>query len=168
MSMAEASRVLRWVQPKWNHRRYELRDESDSLVAALDYRGKWRTKPTLSFEGEELAFQGRGFLKINIAIMRDGQEIALYKPKSMSGEISFMNGRKFVLRRKGFFKTEHIVTAADNEEVMSLKRTPRFLRAECAVTLSPSAYKYPETRVLMALAWYQMLASAQAATAAAT
>jgi hypothetical protein len=166
--MAAVSTLLRWVQPKWNHRRYELRDETDTVVATLDYRGKWRTKPVLSFEGEELEFQGRGFLKSNVAIVRGEQEIALYKPKATRGEITFVNGRKFTLTRRKIFSSEHVVSASDNEEVLSLKRTPRFFRAECVVTLSPSAYKYPETRVLIALAWYQMLVATQAAVTAAS
>lgn len=166
--MTADPRLLRWVQPKWNHRRYELKDGDDATVATLDYRGSWRTKPVLSFEGEELEFQGRGFLKSNVAIMRGAQEIALFSPKATRGDITFVNGRKFILKRRKMFSSEHVIFASDNEEVLALKRTPRFLRAECAVTLSPSAYKYPETRVLMALVWYHMLAAAQAGVTAAS
>jgi hypothetical protein len=166
--MAAESGVLRWVQPKWNQRRYELRDANDATVATLDYSGKRRARPVFCFEGEELEFQRRGFLKANVAIVRGEQEIASYTPKATRADITFVSGRKFTLKRRKIFSSEHVISASDNEEIMALKRTPRFLRAECTVTLSPSAYKYPETRVLMALTWYQMLAAAQAAVTAAS
>ena len=163
-----ATRTFRWIQPSWKRRIYELRDGDDAVIATFEYRGMWRTRATLCFEGEELEFQGRGFLKSNTAIVRGAQDIALYKPKSFSGEITFMTGRKFWWRRKGLFKSSCMFTTADNEDLMTFKNTPRFFRSESSLTVSPSAEQYPETRILMALGWYLMLASAQAATAAAS
>jgi hypothetical protein len=163
---ARSAAMVRWVQPKWSARTYELRTADDTVIAKFEYRGKWRTTPVLTFEGEELTFKGRGFFKTDVAIMRGDQEIALYKPKSFSGVITFINGSVFTWKSKGFFSGRYVIVDADNEEVMTFRSKTRWFRSEAEVTLAANAQKYPELRILTAIGWYIMMASAQAATAA--
>ena len=166
--LTAGSTTLRWVQPSWKRRDYQLQDADGNVVATMEYRGKWRTRPTVTLDGEELEFRGRGFFKTDVALMRGDQEIARNRWKGLKGEITFVNGRTFIWRRKGFFAATYVVTAADNEEILSFKNQHRFFRTEIIIAVSPSAYRYPELRVLAAYGLYIMMAAAQAATAAAT
>jgi hypothetical protein len=156
---------LRWIQPKWNHRRYELRD-GERVVAEFEYRGKWRPIAYLTLDGEELSFRGKGFLRTTIAVMRGEQEIAVFKQKARTGEMTFMNGRTFRWNRKSIWSTTFSFIAPDNEVLFTIKTAARWFRSEAVITVAPGGAKYPELRILFGMAWFQIMAAAQAGTAA--
>jgi hypothetical protein len=168
MSFGNVARELRWVQPKWSRRNYELK-AGEQTIARMEYRGKWRSTPFIILDDEELAIRSRNFWQSKFGVMRGEQEIALYQSGSLGkGDITFISGRRFSWRSKGAFSRIYAWVAPDNEEVMTFKSVSRFARSESIVTLSPSCDKYPETRILTAFGWFRMLAAAQAAAAAAT
>jgi hypothetical protein len=167
--MSTPQRELRWVQPKWNRRCYELK-EGEAVVAQLEFR-TWKSVPHIILDGgEELTIRSRNFWRTKTAIMRGAdQEIALYQRRTGGkNELTFVSGRTFIWKRNSIWSSSYTFIAADNEELMKFKTVSRLARSEASVTLSPGSDKYPETRLLMAFGWYLMLAEAQAAAAAAT
>jgi hypothetical protein len=160
--VVEPQTNLRWVQPKWSQRRYELR-AGERVIAQLEYRGTWRPIPYIVFDSEELTVRTTGFWKSKTAIMHGDREIAQVQRTGSKAVVSFMSGRSFTWRRKGFWSTSYLFVAPDNEEILIFKYLPRLRRLEGSVQVSPSGAKYPEVRILTVLGWYLMLAGAHTA-----
>ena len=161
--MITPTRELRWVQPKWSRRCYELID-GDQVIAKLEYR-TWKSVPYITLDNEELVIRARNFWQSKLGVMRGEQEIALYQRGNWGkGEVTFISGRRFVWQRKSTWSTTYMFTAADNEELITFKTVARLARSEAKLTLSPSSEKYPEMRILMAFGWYLMMAAAKAGT----
>jgi hypothetical protein len=158
---------LHWAQPKWTQRRYELK-AGEQTIARFEYRGSWRPVAHAFITDQEITFR-TGFLKTDIVIMdeRSGAQIAVFK-RSRPAAVSFTNGRTFRWKRQGFWSPYWTFLAPDNEVLVTLKRRSAFLRQGATVTLSSSAFKYPEVRILVTLGWYLLLAAAAQAAAAAS
>ena len=164
----DTSKELRWVQPHWKHRKYELKD-GDQTVARLEYRGSWKTMTYIILDQEELMLRRRGVFRAAVLILRGEQEIARFEESGKNKKtLSFVTGRHFRWGRQGFWSSRYTFTAPDNAVLMTFKSVHRFLRSESVVQLhEPTSSRYPETRLLLAFGWYLMLASAQAAATAA-
>jgi hypothetical protein len=166
--MKNAPDGLRWVQPKWNRRHYELRD-GERVLVRVEHRGSWRPAVYILLDGEELELRQRSAWRSTLLIMRGKQQVAVFEQSGPNrNQVRFVSGRQFRWKRNGFWSLNYDFVAPDNEVVASFKRVARLFRSEGVVTLSPSSYKYPEMRILLALGWYLLLASGQAAAAAAT
>jgi hypothetical protein len=159
--MRAVARELRWVQPHWNHRKYELRD-GDSTIARLEHRGSWKPMVYIILDQEELTIRGHGGLRPYIQILRGDQEIARYEQTGKNkNHITFMTGRRFLWKRTGFWSATYDFKAPDNDVLMTFKTAPRLFRSEAIVTLSAGSEKYPEQRILMAFGMYLLHAAAQ-------
>ena len=158
--MKAVARELRWVQPHWKHRKYELRD-GESTIARLEQRGSWKPVVHIILDNEELTVRTRGALRPYIQILRGDLEIARYEQSGKSkNQITFMTGRRFRWARTGFWSSTYSFTAPDNDVLMTFKTVHRLFRSESIVGLSTGSQKYPELRILMAFGMYLLLASA--------
>jgi hypothetical protein len=158
---------LRWVQPRWNKRQYELHDET-TIIARLEYRGSFKESVSITLDSEELTVRKLGFWRTRYVILRGEQEIAAWNGEGARDQLLFMTGRRFAWKRKSLWSGAYSFIAPDNEVLMTFSSKARWLRSECLITVSPSTDRYPETRLLLAFGWFLMLAQASAATAAAT
>ena len=157
---------LRWIQPKWNRRHYELKD-GEQTIARLEYRSWWKDEVFIILDQEELVVKGKGFFKSQYAILRGSQEIALYNGPDAKQQLVFMTGRRFTWKRLNKWSSPYSFLAADNDVLMTFKSGSRFFRMESIVELADGSAKYPETRLLLAFGWYLTVSAAQhtAATA---
>lgn len=157
---------LRWVQPRWNQRHYELHD-GETIVARLEYRGSWKETVLIALDTEELTVRKSGFWRTRYVLLRGDQEIAAWNGEGARNQLVFITGRRFAWKRQGFWSGAYSFIAPDNEVLMTFKSKARWLRSECLVTVAPATEKYPETRLLLAFGWFLMLAQAHAAAVAA-
>ena len=165
--MKAVTQELRWVQPHWNHRKYELKD-GDVTIARLEHRGSWKPMVYIILDQEELAIRGRGALRPYIQILRGEQEIARYEQTGKNkNQITFITGRRFRWSRTGFWSSTYTFAAPDNDVLMTFKMVHRLVRSEASVSLSTGSEKYPEKRILTAFGMYLLLAAARAGMIAA-
>jgi hypothetical protein len=160
-SMDPGFQELRWVQPHWRHHKYELKDGDQTLVR-LEQRGRWQSQFYILLDEQELAVRSRGVFRARTLILHGEEEIARFDHTGADkNAVRFVNGRRFQWRRNGIWLATYSFVAPDNEVVMTFKNTHRWLRSEAVVTISPSTYKYPEMRTLLAFGWCLMLLAAQ-------
>lgn len=164
--MSTAVTELRWVQPNWKQREYELRD-GETTLARLKFRGTWKESVSIFLDSEELTISSSGFWRTYYTILRGEREIAVYNGEGGRKQLVFMTGRRFSWKSKSVWSSAYSFVAEDNEVLMTFRDKARWLRAECLVELAPSSYKYPELRLLMAFGWFLKLKQAQAAAAGA-
>jgi hypothetical protein len=157
---------VRWVQPNWKQREYELRD-GDATLARLQFRGTWKETVTIFLDSEELTIASSGFWRTRYTILRGDREIAVYNGEGGRKQLVFMTGRRFSWKTRSVWSSAYSFVAEDNEVLMTFRNKGRWLRAECLVELAPSSYKYPELRLLMAFGWFLKLKQSQAAATAA-
>ena len=157
---------LRWVQPNWKQRKYELRDGS-ATIARLEFRGTWKEDVAIFLDGEELGIRSAGFWRTTYAIMLGDREVAVYNGPTARKQLAFVNGRRFTWKSKSIWSSPNSFVADDNHVLMTFRSKARWFRSECLVQVSPGADKYPETRLLLAFGWYLTLKQSQAAAAGA-
>jgi hypothetical protein len=154
-------RALRWRQPNWRKRYYELHADDGRIMATLDQPSAWKRHAVVVIEGRRLAIRAVGFWQ-NRIVARDeatGVDVAEYKV-GRKGKLTFKTGRVFHWKRKSIWKPIHAFIAADNDEVVTFAREAKWFTMNAAVNISPNGAKYPELPVLLAFGWYLMILSA--------
>ena len=160
------TKELRWVQPNWKQREYELR-EGETTLARLKLRGTWKESVSIFLDSEELTIGSSGFWRTRYAILRGDREIAVYNGEGGRKQLVFMTGRRFSWKARSIWSSAYSFVAEDNEVLITFRNKGRWLRTECLVELAPSSYKYPELRLLTAFGWFLKLKQSQAAATAA-
>ena len=114
-------RELRWRQPNWKKRNYELHADDGRVIATLAQPSAWKRHAIVVIENRTLTIRPVGFLQ-NRIVARDegtGVDVAEYQV-SGKGALSFKTGRVFYWKRKSIWKSIHGFIAADNDEVVEV------------------------------------------------
>lgn len=160
---------LAWTQPKWTQRVYELRD-GDVVLGTMSFHGKWKSVAHASYGDEKYQISNEGFWKNRVLVKPEGSDSAIADVQTVRGtkEVRFMNGRVFTLKRVGtFWSVTWEFRAPDNDLLLTIRNNNKFLRGGALIETGPNAERYSETKVLVILGWYMMLAAAAQAAASA-
>ena len=153
---------LRWVQPDWKHRKYELRD-GETTLARLEFRGKWKESAFIFLDAEQLAVESSGFWKTRYVIRLGEREVAVHNGPAAPKQLAFVNGRRFTWKRKSTWSSAYNFVADDNHVLMTFRSKSRWFRSECLIEVAAGADKYAETRLLLAFGWFLILKQEQGA-----
>lgn len=150
---------LRWEQPSWLRRDFELRAGPD-VVATL----RWPSLFGWTALGETA--EGRYRLRL-VSIWRgtvlihpgdSDAELAVWQPRWLGGgTVRFTGGRTFRIRRGDFWHRRWIVEDETGAPVFSLHARWHFLRERASVELQPGAERVPELSALLLIAWFARL-----------
>jgi hypothetical protein len=163
---------LRWVQPSFWSRRYELQNESGEVLAIITRQGIFGQQAEAEALGNHWLFERKGVFrrKIYIQSIGTGESPAHFVYRFNEGKLEFRFDETVYWKRGNFFGSLWQWKTADGQPLVSFKMVG-LLRLGCEVTIAPGAEEYTALPLLLLLGWYLCVLGYEdraAATAAAS